>query len=704
VAVMLAVAALVAPGLATGQVPPNQCTTSASGTVSCEYFSNDAFVVPPGVTEIFVSAGGSSGEPGTRGQHEFVCAIGQGPAPGSAGAGSAVEARIPVSPGKGFHIEIGNVLRGGSGGIGHSFNSFFCAQDADPFGGDGGAGGDGAGLSDSSGWVLVAAGGGGGGGSSSTALIDNPGVGGDGGAGGQNGFAGGGVGVPGAGGACCQEVSGSGQAGGNGGGQVGAGGGGGGGGVLGGAGAAGTTGQDAGGGGGGGGSSLVPSGGTVGTWSGRPRVLISYNVAPTTAIDIVPAAPTGDNGWYRFGAVGGDPLVRVLGVDTDIVETRCALDPVGVSAFADLPASCPFLGGLFTVGSDGEHSLVAASKDATGNVEALKTLAFKVDNTLPTITAAATTEPNLSGWYTAPVTVHYTCDDATSGVWIEQHPCPADHVFSDEGEQLASPSRTTVDRAGNVSAPSNVVSVKIDLTPPTITGGPTTQPNDFGWYNHDVDVNFSCHDDLSGIPVAAQLFPCKVSSVTTEGINTVTARRVFDRAGNESAPAGPFTIRIDKTPPVVSVPAPITVSATSPAGAAVNYQSGATDNLDQSPAVACTPASGGIFPIGTTTVTCTATDVAGNTATKQFTVKVLGAAEQLDLLRIAATGVGSGTSLADKVKQIQKAVAEGKSNTCSLLNDFLGMVATQLNQKKLTSAQAASLTRQANNLKGTLSC
>ena len=74
--------------------------------------------------------------------------------------------------------------------------------------------------------------------------------------------------------------------------------------------------------------------------------------------------------------------------------------------------------------------------------------------------AAATTQPNSSGWYNAPVSVHYTCDDATSGVWIEQYPCPADHVFSDEGAELASPAMTTVDRAGNVSAPSNVVTVK----------------------------------------------------------------------------------------------------------------------------------------------------------------------------------------------------------------------------------------------------
>ena len=36
----------------------------------------------------------------------------------------------------------------------------------------------------------------------------------------------------------------------------------------------------------------------------------------------------------------------------------------------------------------------------------------------------------------------------------------------------------------------------------------------------------------------------------------------------------------------------------------------------------CTPPSGSLFPLGTTTVNCTATDAAGNTATGAFKVKV----------------------------------------------------------------------------------
>jgi hypothetical protein len=38
--------------------------------------------------------------------------------------------------------------------------------------------------------------------------------------------------------------------------------------------------------------------------------------------------------------------------------------------------------------------------------------------------------------------------------------------------------------------------------------------------------------------------------------------------------------------------------------------------------VVCTPPSGSCFPIGVTTVTCTATDASGNTATCTFTISV----------------------------------------------------------------------------------
>lgn len=78
----------------------------------------------------------------------------------------------------------------------------------------------------------------------------------------------------------------------------------------------------------------------------------------------------------------------------------------------------------------------------------------------------------------------------------------------------------------------------------------------------------------------------------------------------------------DTTAPVVVCPAPIATTATSPAGAAVNFAVTATDDRDPAPTVLCSPTSGSVFPIGDTVVVCTATDVAGNKGTCSFLVSV----------------------------------------------------------------------------------
>jgi hypothetical protein len=44
----------------------------------------------------------------------------------------------------------------------------------------------------------------------------------------------------------------------------------------------------------------------------------------------------------------------------------------------------------------------------------------------------------------------------------------------------------------------------------------------------------------------------------------------------------------------------------------------------------CTPPAGSVFPIGTTVVTCTASDMAGNTADCSFTVTLRGPRLQVE--------------------------------------------------------------------------
>jgi hypothetical protein len=77
------------------------------------------------------------------------------------------------------------------------------------------------------------------------------------------------------------------------------------------------------------------------------------------------------------------------------------------------------------------------------------------------------------------------------------------------------------------------------------------------------------------------------------------------------------TVR-DTTPPSLALPASLSATATSISGAAVTFTASVSDLADTTPSVSCAPA----FPIGTSTVSCIATDRSGNAATASFPVNV----------------------------------------------------------------------------------
>ena len=178
---------------------------------------------------------------------------------------------------------------------------------------------------------------------------------------------------------------------------------------------------------------------------------------PSTTIALNPSAPNGSNGWYR-SPVG----VTVSAIDNaggvGVYQTRCAVDPATPPlGFTDLPTgACS----LSSIAADGMHTVYAASEDRDNNVESpLLSATLKLDATVPTITAAPTTPPNANGWYSGDVVVHFTCLDAGSG--IPGGACPPDQTLTGIGVAISSTPETVTDAAGNHSAPSNVVIVKI---------------------------------------------------------------------------------------------------------------------------------------------------------------------------------------------------------------------------------------------------
>ena len=157
-------------------------------------------------------------------------------------------------------------------------------------------------------------------------------------------------------------------------------------------------------------------------------------------------------------------------------------------------------------------------------------------------------------------------------------------------------------------------------------------------------------------------------------------------------------------PPQLTLPADITAAATRLSGAVVEYTTSATDPTDPNPAVACTPVSGTRFPIGTTSVQCTASDGAWNTVTGGFRVIVQNADEQLaavasDLQAIVTAN--PGTPLANKAEDARAKVEAARQQLAQNpdyrtgplgeLKDAVGALAGAVEGGLLSAAQGNGL-------------
>ncbi len=249
----------------------------------------------------------------------------------------------------------------------------------------------------------------------------------------------------------------------------------------------------------------------------------SASASTTLNIDKTPPVITGSTppanaaGWHNAP-------VTVMFACTDALS--------GVATCAD-PA---------TLSGDGAGQSVSGSAaDAAGNGASATVGDINIDQTPPTITASADTPPNAAGWNNGPVTLHFTCDDVTSGVAFDA--CPSDVTVSSDG--VSTVARTVTDRAGNTATASVVV--RIDTTTPTIVAHQTPDPNGAGWNNTDVTVSFDCTDTGSGIATAG----CTAPVAVPEGANQSVTGTATDLAGNVATVAV-SNINVDETPPQLS--------------------------------------------------------------------------------------------------------------------------------------------------------
>jgi hypothetical protein len=154
---------------------------------------------------------------------------------------------------------------------------------------------------------------------------------------------------------------------------------------------------------------------------------------------------------------------------------------------------------------------------------------------VPTVTYRCTPGPaDCTGWYTTNVTLRwFTSDDVLyedgCNIW----------TFSQDGAY-----KRTCTASTDTDSVSRTIWVRVDKTPPQVTGASPARPPDInGWFNHAVSVTFAGTDVTSGI--------ASCTSTSYEGPDSSAAAvsgTCADNAGLVSPPTV-FTLQFDATPP-----------------------------------------------------------------------------------------------------------------------------------------------------------
>src|SRR5215211_2585440 len=288
---------------------------------------------------------------------------------------------------------------------------------------------------------------------------------------------------------------------------------------------------------------------------------------------------------------------------------------------SSFPATLSAITGTYASDSIGSQTASCDYTDGGGlNVQASETYSI-VDPTTPVITKVVTpASPNGdNGWYkSGNVTVDWTVSDPESPNSLQAPGnitgCEDQNITTDQAATTYSCSATS---AGG-SAPEQSVTIKRDATDPTISGSKSPAATSFGWNKTDVAVNFTCGDNLSGVPDAS----CGPNqTLSSEGAGQSSTGNATDNAGN-TASATVTNINIDKTNPLVAlVGGPSNANSPYDFGSVPNAPTWSASDPLSGLDGSCT-VSGYSSAVGTHTVTATAKDKAANTNTASSTYTV----------------------------------------------------------------------------------
>lgn len=267
-----------------------------------------------------------------------------------------------------------------------------------------------------------------------------------------------------------------------------------------------------------------------------------------------------------------------------------------------------------TVTTEGANqSVTGICTNKAGRTSTNTQTGIKIDKTAPGIAfTSKSPAANGNGWNNGDVTVTWSCTDTFSGTVSPT----TSQTISTEGSNQST-NGTCMDLAGNVAS-NTATGINIDTTKPTINLPTDITAEATGSTGITVNYVAESTDNLDPAPI----LDCVLPSSSTFGLGTTSVTCTStDQADN--AETGQFDVTVeDTTPPLINSVSAMSAT-TSGIGTIVTFASPAySDIVDGSGITTCSSPSGSFFPIGTTTVTCTATDNAGNSASISFTIQV----------------------------------------------------------------------------------
>jgi hypothetical protein len=341
----------------------------------------------------------------------------------------------------------------------------------------------------------------------------------------------------------------------------------------------------------------------------------------TTAVSCAATDAAGNSANGTFNVTVRDTTPPAVGQPVNVTMEAAGPDGAAVTFAAPTatdivdggrPVTClPVSGTVFPLGNTTVTCTAADMRNNTG----VSSFTVKVqDTTAPVLVVPDDITAEAVDANGAPVSYAASANDVVSGAILPACTPPSGSIFP----LTTSPVNCTATDAANNSVSAGFNVIVRDTTPPVLTLPASFDVEATGAAGAAVDYPTSALDAVSGStavtcsPAAGSVFPL--------GETTVSCTSA-DGSGNVGG--GSFVVTVkDTTAPNLVVPPDQRLEATSPAGAAATFGASATDAVDANPLVACSATSGATFPLGTTTISCTARDAAGNEAQGSFVIIV----------------------------------------------------------------------------------